>query len=410
MVELSQRFDSSTLALMGAAVGGAPEGWSVEEIGDGNLNFVFRVRGPAGQVLVKQAVPYLRCVGESWPLSVRRSFFERKALEVQAALAPAYVPRVFGHSDGAATLVMEYLGDHVVLRRGLMQGRRFPQFAEQISEYLARCLFLTSDLHLPSAQKKQLVSQFCDNVELCKITEDLIFTDPYRDAHQNRYTPELEPLARSFFSDVELKMAVTRMKAKFLTSAEALLHGDLHTGSIMVSERETKVIDPEFACFGPMGFDLGLLLANFFLAYFSQAGLGTAPANYEDWLLEQAESVWVQFARKFGELWTTELHGDYLPARLMSESTRSAVVTRVRAEYMAALFDDAIRFAACEMTRRILGLAHVAELDTIADARLRACCEARALHTARTLLLGPPHQGMPGVIETLLSVRRRDYS
>jgi 5-methylthioribose kinase len=30
------------------------------------------------------------------------------------------------------------------------------------------------------------------------------------------------------------------------------------------------VIDPEFAFYGPMGFDLGAILANFFLAYLSQ--------------------------------------------------------------------------------------------------------------------------------------------
>ncbi len=47
--------------------------------------------------------------------------------------------------------------------------------------------------------------------------------------------------------------------------AQALIHGDLHTGSIMVNEQDTKVIDPEFAFYGPMGFDVGTLLANLLL-------------------------------------------------------------------------------------------------------------------------------------------------
>jgi 5-methylthioribose kinase len=42
---------------------------------------VFIVEGPGGQVVVKQALPYVRCVGESWPLSLDRAFFEYKALE-----------------------------------------------------------------------------------------------------------------------------------------------------------------------------------------------------------------------------------------------------------------------------------------------------------------------------------------
>ena len=55
------------------------------------------------------------------------------------------------------------------------------------------------------------------------------------------------------------------MKKKFVTSTEALIHGDLHSGSVMVKEGSTFVIDPEFAFYGPMGFDLGALLSNFLL-------------------------------------------------------------------------------------------------------------------------------------------------
>ena len=49
------------------------------------------------------------------------------------------------------------------------------------------------------------------------------------------------------------------------------MHGDLHTGSIMASQpdeygqADIRVIDPEFAFFGPMGFDIGLFIANLFL-------------------------------------------------------------------------------------------------------------------------------------------------
>ncbi len=44
------------------------------QVGDGNINFVFIVEGPAGGICVKQALPYVRCVGESWPLTqVRRA-------------------------------------------------------------------------------------------------------------------------------------------------------------------------------------------------------------------------------------------------------------------------------------------------------------------------------------------------
>ena len=56
------------------------------------------------------------------------------------------------------------------------------------------------------------------------------------------------------------------MKLKFLTDAQALIHGDLHTGSIMVTDSDTRAIDPEFAFFGPMGFDIGALIGNLLIA------------------------------------------------------------------------------------------------------------------------------------------------
>jgi len=53
-----------------AAGGSAARGtWKCQEIGDGNINFVFVVSGASGAVIVKQGLPYIRCVGESWPLS-----------------------------------------------------------------------------------------------------------------------------------------------------------------------------------------------------------------------------------------------------------------------------------------------------------------------------------------------------
>ena len=44
-------------------------------------------------MVLKQALPYVRLVGESWPLPVRRAFFEHQALSAQSAVVPAHVPK-----------------------------------------------------------------------------------------------------------------------------------------------------------------------------------------------------------------------------------------------------------------------------------------------------------------------------
>ena len=399
----------ANIALISAQIGGEPDTWTVDEIGDGNVNLIFRLAGPRGQLLLKRAVPYLRCVGESWPLSLRRNFFESKALQAHAAVAPEYLPRVLAFDEASAAMVMEFLGEHIILRKGVMRGVRYPKFAEHISDYMAKTLFFTSDLYLSAGAKKAQMQLFCENVDLCKITEDLIFTDPYRVADKNRWTsPGLDVIAHDFATDPELKIAITELKAKFLTAAQALIHGDLHTGSIMVNQAETKVIDPEFAFYGPMGFDVGLLLANLWLAYYSQAGLGSNPPEYESWLLEQGEEIWSEFARKFSALWEEHLQGDYLPARLLTADTRAQVIARVRADYLARLFDDALGFAGAEMIRRILGLAHVADMDEISDAEARALCETRALCAARELLVNRRKYGsMPQLLGMLREQRGR---
>lgn len=49
-----------------------------------------------------------------------------------------------------------------------------------------------------------------------------------------------------------------------------------------------QVIDPEFAFYGPMGFDLGALVGNLLLAYCAVPGNGQGEA-YAEWLLEQVQ-------------------------------------------------------------------------------------------------------------------------
>ena len=261
------------LPAVAARLGGAPASWSIGEVGDGNLNLVFIVKGDAGGIAVKQALPYVRLVGESWPLPLSRSHYEYLALTHQARLAPGLVPAVLHHNEGLALVVMELIEPHIIMRKGLVAGTLYPRFVGDIATFLARTLFFSSDLALPAARKKEGIAAFAGNHALCKITEDLIFTDPYRVAEQNRWTqPWLDATAAAFREDLDLHVAISRLKLKFLNAPEALIHGDLHTGSIMVTESSTVVIDPEFAFYGPMGFDIGAVIGNLLMAYLASAG------------------------------------------------------------------------------------------------------------------------------------------
>ena len=94
---------------LAGALGGAPAAWSITEVGDGNLNLVFIVKGTKGGVAVKQALPYVRLVGESWPLPLSRAHYEYLALSHQTRFAPGLVPKLLHHNEGLALTVMELL-------------------------------------------------------------------------------------------------------------------------------------------------------------------------------------------------------------------------------------------------------------------------------------------------------------
>lgn len=379
------------LAELAATLGGEPHAWTIIEVGDGNLNLVFIVKGARGGVAVKQALPYVRLVGESWPLPLSRAHYEYMALAKQAQLAPGLVPALLHHNEALALTVMELLEPHIIMRKGLIAGTQYPRFVEDITTFMARTLFLSSDLAMPAAAKKEGIAAFAGNHALCKITEDLIFTDPYRVAEQNRWTqPWLDATAAAFREDLDLHVAVSRLKLKFLNAPEALIHGDLHTGSIMVTDSATVVIDPEFAFYGPMGFDIGAVIANLLMAYLASAGHERIPGErqvFETWLLETVENVWSEFARKFLELWRTQAGGDAYPPTLFEGEAGAVRLEAERQAYMARLFQDTVGFAAAKIVRRILGLAHNIDFELIEDPKRRAISEARSLRLARAMMV-----------------------
>jgi len=123
------------LPAIAGQLGGPPQAWSISEVGDGNLNLVFIVKGASGGIAVKQALPYVRLVGESWPLPLSRSHYEYRALVHQALLAPGLVPDVLHHNEALALTAMELLEPHIIMRKGLVAGTRYPHFVDHITTF-----------------------------------------------------------------------------------------------------------------------------------------------------------------------------------------------------------------------------------------------------------------------------------
>lgn len=354
---------------------------TAEEIGDGNLNFVYIVRGvkePSKSLIVKQAVPYLRCAGEEFPLSKERMKYEIRALQSY----DIHAPKIYHADEEMSLVVMEHLKDHMILRKGLIEKREYKNFADHISSFLAHTLFKTSSLYLQSDKKRALIDRFNSNTQLCKLTEDFVFTFPYMENETNFIEPMCQNEAKELFADNLFKKRVMELKYIFMTRSDALLHGDLHTGSIMVNDEETYVIDPEFAFVGPFGFDIGALFANLLSAYISHR-YRSGDELYREWLLSLITEIWSGFEEKFLQLW--------------SETEQSALVTkgflddnmlkRFKREFMLNILRQSAGFAGCKMARRVFGIAGVEEIRGIDDPKKRKAAMMQALRTGRSLVM-----------------------
>ncbi|MFV9066920.1 S-methyl-5-thioribose kinase [Serratia fonticola] len=355
---------------------------SADEIGDGNLNLVFKIRDADGisRVIVKQALPYVRCVGESWPLTLDRARIEAETLLIHGALCPRHTVQVLHHDPELAVMVQEDLSDHHIWRSELVKGRYYPLAAGQLAEYLAQTLFHTSDFYQTAQLKKAEVSRFT-NPELCQITEDLFFSDPYQDHERNQFDEALLPQVLALRDDAALKLAVAGLKHRFLSKAEALLHGDIHSGSIFVAEGKLKAIDAEFGFYGPIGFDIGTALGNLLLNYCGLPGLfgpRDAAAGREQ-RLQDVRELWLIFADRF--------------LVLCHQHSRDATLALpgYAEQFLQQVWTDAVGYCGTELIRRTIGLAHVADLDSITDAEMRAECQRNALNLGRALIVNAPH-------------------
>lgn len=355
---------------------------AAEEVGDGNLNLVFKILDGRGvsRAIVKQALPYVRCVGESWPLTLDRARIEAETLLIHGSFCPGHTVRILHHDAGLAVMIQEDLSDHRIWRRELVKGAFYPQAARQLGEYLAQTLFHTSDFYQPAQHKKAEVARFT-NPEMCQITEDLFFTDPYSGHERNAFAPSLAAEVTALQGDQELKLAVAGLKHRFLSQAQALLHGDIHSGSIFVAEGRLKVIDAEFGYYGPMGFDLGTAIGNLLLNYCGLPGLLDlrAAADARDRRLMDVGELWQAFAEGF--------------QALAAEKSRDPMLAQpgYARQFLHQVWVDALGYCGTELIRRTIGFAHVADLDGITDEAMRLECQRHALNLGKMLILAAAH-------------------
>lgn len=360
---------------------------AVREVSDGNMNRVFLASSADGSrsLAVKQALPWVRVAGPSWPMNPDRADAEARAYEQIAKVAPDEIAAIHGYDPENYALVMEDMSDLEVLRTLLNEGASYgPHTSARVGELVARLSFATSDFGMPSAERKALIAASV-SPELCKITEDVVLSEPYIEHEHNHWHEGVDDLAAAFRADATLRTEVAELRHLFMTSAQALLHGDLHTGSIMVGEREgaqvVRVFDPEFSFVGPIGFDLGLYWANALVSEERARALGGLTDH-----ADQLRLSWEAFETEFRRLWPTRVD------RFFDDAYLDRFLKRV--------WTESLGYAGAEIIRRIIGFAHLTDLTTLPD---QVPASRRALLLGRELIVRRAELPSPSAVRDLVA-------
>lgn len=333
----------------------------VEEIGDGNLNTVYRVSDtarPECSIVLKHAPPYIKVLGPDYPLSTERLTYESRALDVYNRLVSGTVPAQYNFDANAAVIAMEDLRNARVLRADLIAGTVDPLIAEQVGRFMGIVHSRTYIDNVNGETAHRCRQQFANTI-MQSITADYVFTFPYIEHETNFWTPGLASDVQQLKTDSDFLRQTSHLKQIFLTMQQGVTHGDLHTGSVLIQDNTAKVIDAEFAFYGPVGFDLGLYWANYLLSYFS----------HQDAL--RVQSALKTAIVQTWQAYTTEF---------------KTVDAGLKAQTLQNIFHDAIGFAGLEMLRRLIGAAHVKDIEGILDIPRKLRVERAALQFGTTLV------------------------
>ena len=352
---------------------------TVKEIGDGNINYIFKVENKIDgkSIVLKQADKLLRSSGR--PLDLARSKIEANILRIENNLAPHFVPEIYFYDEIMCVLAMEDISEYKNLRTELIAGKIFPNFADNISEFLSRTLLLTTDLFMNKFEKKKNVKEFI-NPELCDISECLVFTEPY-DNNKNRNiitTGNEEFVENMLYKNEDLHFAILKLREKFMNYSQSLIHGDLHSGSIFINEKGIKIIDPEFSFYGPMAYDIGNVIGNlYFPLYRAKFFMEDSKKKEEfiNWLEKCILDIPILFSKKCKLLWEK-----YSDDKLLKNK-------KFRDYYIENIVKDSLAYAGTEIIRRTVGDAKVLELTNLETSEKKLELEKELISKAISMIM-----------------------
>lgn len=261
------------------------EGWlrngekllATEKPGEGNMNFVIRLRTSQRSIVLKQSRPWV----EKYPqidAPIERIYVEQNFYRF---IAPhqgisQYTPKVVGFDPDNYTLLLEDLGEGADYSFLYQEGKLL---TDEELKALSHLLSTLHHIYIPQPDR-----QYFDNQAMKSLNHEHIFIYPF--SQDNGFDLDgiqvgLQALALPYQSNDGLKSKVTHLGSLYLQNHQVLLHGDYYPGSWLKVPDGLKLIDPEFSYFGKAEFDLGIMLGHLKMSQHSQEAIGKTMGWYQ---------------------------------------------------------------------------------------------------------------------------------
>ena len=339
-----------------------------KEIGDGNINYIYRISNGMDSIILKQAGIHTRSNSSGRVLDTNRNTREAEILSYYGSLLPELSPKIIHIDKTMKLFVMEDLQGYLILRDALMKGQIYHHLAEQISEFIVQTTLSFADFFVDAFYKKDNVAKYI-NKELCKISEELVFREPFFNIlNENVFSDSLKEFVKNnLYENKILQSEAAKLKYEFMNYSQALIHGDLHTGSIFVNEDYIKVMDCEFAFYGPIGYDLGNIVANFIFAYIYHINV-TNDKNYTSFLFRVINDIIKLFKNKF-------------IIKFVHDTIDISAKNDYFIEfYLLEVLKTSFGICGLEILRRTTGCARVKEIESVEDDEIRRNIEYTLLN------------------------------
>lgn len=351
---------------------------SLEEDGDGFINFVFRVSDGHYNLIVKQCRSNTRMI-EGLELPTDRCELEYETMMIRKAIVPEYIPELYHIDHVNKVFITEDVSYLRIMRFQMNKSIHFEKFAHQIGTYMARSAFYTSEYYLDTKEFRRLSVRFM-NTQMRSVMETFMFL--LKRHEEEILLPEPDPDFLTFTKNILFDDEVLRkrylLRHTFMTKGECLIHGDLHTSNIFLGQDDMKVIDMEYTFCAPFSYDMGYLLGNFIAQYASSAFRPFEDEEmrraYQSYILRTMHDIYTIFCDEFIKCWDADCKDIYKGQ------------TGLQRDFKKTVLQEAFGYAASACLSRGAGAAPFPDFDCIENPVQKHNAKCLSLILCRQLL------------------------